>query len=297
MARVQSIDGFLGEVRAASTAGGGQALATTLSATNGTIFLPIGTRWFSITPRNFSTAVVAKIRFGPWADVLVTNDNHATFTDYSDAAQDAETTNDVVAGAMKTLANGGALYVGASVPFSGAWVDVGSANAVVSALTASYWNGRAWVSLSATDNTASGSATFAVDGTVTWTVPSTVGASPLWQPDSFDHILDTTGFSSRAAIYSFGPSGSGVVPPQGTTHTDPQYWTQWKVSAQLTAGTSFDKFGVQNRSATYMELVSGQAFDEYIPSMRGGPVAWIEAITDAGTGNLIVNAASLGKFA
>lgn len=297
MARVQTIDGFLGEVRAASTAGGGQALATTLSATNGTIFLPIGTRWFSMTPRNFSTAVVAKVRFGPWVDVLVTNDNHATFIDYSDAAQDAETTNDVVLGAMKTLANGGATYLGSPVPFSGLWVDVGSANAVVSTLTASYWTGNAWTSLSATDNTASGSATFAVDGTVTWTVPSTVGPGILWAPDSFNHVLQATSFDPTIAKYSFGPAGAGTTPPQSTTQTDAQYWVQLKVSTALTAATSLDKLGAQNRSAAYMELVSGQTFDEYIPSMRGGPVAWIEAITDAGTGNLIVNAASLGKFA
>jgi hypothetical protein len=65
-----------------------------------------------------------------------------------------------------------ALYVAYADIFGGILVDVGTtANSNASTLTASYWNGAAWVSIGATDGTASGGACFAQDGAITWNIP------------------------------------------------------------------------------------------------------------------------------
>ncbi len=52
-------------------------------------------------------------------------------------------------------------------------IIAGFANAVVSTLTVSYWNGTAWVALAGiNDSTATGGVSFAVSGTVSWDAPS-----------------------------------------------------------------------------------------------------------------------------
>ena len=62
--------------------------------------------------------------------------------------------------------------------FEGLKVDVNNTNGNSATITASYWNGSAWTSLSATDGTASGGAALAQDGSVTWSIPDD------WQPNS-----------------------------------------------------------------------------------------------------------------
>ena len=65
------------------------------------------------------------------------------------------------------------LYVGAKQPFAGLYVDVGNTNSTGSIATVKYRKSDAtWASASATDNTASGGATLAQDGTITWAVPT-----------------------------------------------------------------------------------------------------------------------------
>ena len=256
------ISGPLGELRAASTANGGTALTTTATY----IQLPQGPHPLFITPRNFVTAVVAQIFLNPWLIVLRTADNLATVQDFSVAAQDADAATDVVLSSMDTAANGDYLYVGAYVPFAGVSIDVDSANGTASVLTVNYWNG-AWTDTSATDNTASGGATLAVDGTVTWTVPADWRAASLQDIDS--------------------PPPSAAI-----SYKDERlYWTRWQISAALDSSTTLNSLVATNRSTAYFEMMAGQNLEARVRSGIGG-TGCIQAKVDAGTGNLIVNISS-----
>ena len=167
------ISGGLGEGRIASTAAGGTALTTTATF----IRLPLRTSTIMLTPRNFSTAVVAKFHINPWLTILKTGDNMATVpTDYSNAAQDlSAAAAGVVMSSFDTLANGDFLLVGAHIPFRGVLVDINAANAAGSnaVLTAKYRKtDNTWANITATDGTIAGGKTFGTDGNVTWTVPT-----------------------------------------------------------------------------------------------------------------------------
>lgn len=61
------------------------------------------------------------------------------------------------------------LYLGLDHPFATLNVDVVTANVGMSTMLVEYWNGSSWANTSATDNTS----LFTVDGTITWTMPTT----------------------------------------------------------------------------------------------------------------------------
>lgn len=269
----------LGEMRAASTASGGSALTNavggTTAASSGFIQLPLVSSHIFITPRNFATAVVVKVLLNPWLVVLKTTDNMITKpTDYSNAAQDADATTDIDVSELSTLANGDFLLVGSHLPIRGAYIAVGTTNSAgTAALDVFYWGGSVWVDASDTDNTFS-TRVFAQSGLVTWTVPTP------WP---------------TATIRNLYPSMTAE-----TYYRDvPLYWTRWSVDAALTDTTvSFDSMVAANRSTAYAELVSGQTLEERIQHGLGG-IGCVEALTDAGTANLIVNVATQrgGRFA
>ncbi len=58
------------EQRSASTAAGGTALTTTAAL----ISIPFGSKYLSLTPRNFLTAVVAQFCINPMLTILATTD-------------------------------------------------------------------------------------------------------------------------------------------------------------------------------------------------------------------------------
>ena len=253
----------LGELRAASTAGGGTALSTTATF----IQLPVLSHHVFITPRNFSTAVVAQVALNPYLVVLKTADVMATApTDYSSAAQDADAATNVVLSALDTLANGDFILVGSHLPFRGAYLDVDGANAIGSVLSVFYWNGTAWADASATDGTTSGGNTFAVDGLVSWTVPS------AWALAKLSAIYTTTPASVLTGLNL--------------------YWTRWSVSVLLTNPTTLNSLLAANRSTAYSEWLSGQPLEQRIKVGVGG-VGCVEALVNGGTGNLIVNVAAI----
>ena len=243
----------VGEIRAASTTGGGTALTTTVTR----ILLPLGTQEVTLIPRNAAGgAVVCKFNFNPFLTVLKTTDDHATFTDYSTEAQDGSTSTDITLSSLGTLVNGDALYVGAHVPFSGLVVDVDLTNSTASVLTGSYWDGSAWVSLSVTDGSAAAGATFGQDGDITWTVPS--------------------------AWVEGAPHGLGHV------SNAMRFWARFTVSAALDSTTTLNSLLAITRNTTYGELPFGMTYTKGIRVVTGG-WASVNALTDAGTGNLIVN--------
>lgn len=262
----------LGELRAISTAGGGTALTTTAT----TIGLPKGTKYLALTARNFATAVVAKIALTPFLFVLKTTDAlvaAGNLTDASDAVQDGDTSTTLSLNSLGTAAQGDFLYVGSHLPFRGCRVDVGNTNSNASVLTVKYWDGNSWEDISDTDGTTSGGATFAQDGLVTWTIPA-------------DWAITTLIASADSAL---PPIGVGVNTPD-------LYWTRWEVSAALDASVTVLELHALCRSTAYAELLAGQTLELTVSRGVGG-VGAIEALTDAGTGNLIVNAGTrTGRF-
>lgn len=259
------------EVRLVGAANG-VALTTTF-VTRG---LPVNTEWLSLEARNFSTAVVVRYALNPYLTVLRTQDRLATApTDASDNAQDDNASTEVVLSSQNTWANGGALYVGSHIPFAGLDVDVDATNSNASVLTVNYWNGTAWVTISPTDNTASGGATFAQDGTITWTVPT------AWSANTLRGIAASAGDDSDLASTVLFPGAER-----------PLFWARLEVSAALDSSVTFDSIHAINRSTLYAEITSGKPCPEFWIRRGPGGIGSVQALTNAGTANLLVNVGS-----
>ena len=220
----------LNELRIASTAGGGTALTTTEAF----IGLPLFADWIHLDPRNFVTGVVAEIHRNPWLVCLRTQDGLLRAPlDISEEMQDGDATIQAM-GAFDTLANSDFLLIGSHLPFRGVQVDVGTdVNAVANALTAAYWDLGSgvgtWTSLSATDGTASGGASLAIDGAVTWTVPG----ESRWKPTALKDVYPTESAAWR----------------QNYFYDYPLYWTRWVWSVALSAAVDLLQLLAIERSA------------------------------------------------
>jgi hypothetical protein len=260
-----TVAGPIGELRGVG-ASKGVALTTTLALTP----IPRGSRHLFIEGRNYSTAVVARLAINPWLTILKTTDALAAVantTDYSDAAQDVDSGTDVVLSSLGTAAQSDFLYVGSHLPFRGAQADVDAANATASVITVKYWKSDStWADITATDGTASGGASMAQDGNVTWTVPTDWLRAPL---------TDT-----QATV------GDGI-PYSGAR----LYWTRWEFSGGLDSSTTLNSLYPLNRSTAYFELTSGRVLEMLIEPGFGG-ASCVEALTDAGTANLLINVAA-----
>ncbi len=244
----------LGQSRLLSAAGGGTALTTTRVH----IAVGAGIKHAVLSTRNYTTAVVIKAQFNPFLAILKTIDGMATApTDYSEEAQDGLAASVVSLSDMPTLANGGALYLGADERFSGLQIDVLAPDGGAAAMTVHYWNGTAWADISPTDNTSN----LGSDGSVVWTVPT------AW----------AKGFLSDILTKSFPKLGQELFWVRLTTAT------AYDASTTLSSVYSVNEYG----DSGGMELASGQVFQTAIDRMKNG--GNISALTDAGTANLIVN--------
>lgn len=243
----------------------GVALTTTLALTS----LPFGTKYVRLSPRNFSTAVVARFLFNPWLTVLKADTGAASILDISNEAQDGDTTI-INFSDFDTVANGDALYIGSHRPFRGVAVDIGTATqSTATTLAVEYLNlNGLWVSITPTDGTASGGATFAVDGNVTWTIPA------AWKRMQLGPVIGST---SAHAFY-----------------TDKLYWTRWSTNTAFDSTVDVLQFRALNRVTTYAELAPGEWFDQLVTVGYGGDAS-VEALTDAGTANLVINCATMGE--
>lgn len=102
--------------------------------------------------------------------------------------------------------------------------------------------------------------------------------------------------SGANTVTTSGTVGTIVVtvnpktPQTGITH-EPLFWTRWSVSAALDSATTATSFHAANRSTAYAELLSGQVFEQRIKTGVGG-IGCVEALMNAGTGNLVVNGAA-----
>ena len=264
--RVQSeqIDAPFYEVRAASTANGGTALTTTFVIDT----LPLDADWVSVTPRNFAGgATVVKFALTPKLNILKTTDTLATLagiTDLTDEAQDGDATG-MELDSFGLSTSGEYIYMGSDIPFAGVKVIIGAANATASNLTVEYWTGSDWRDISDTDATDTG-ASFAVSGDVTWTIPS------AWV---------RTGLQATAVT-----DATVVSHPKGNSNF---YWVRFSWNAAHDSNTEVDEFLAINRSTAYAELAEGQTFDMKIPNTS---IIGVQALTDAGTANVIINVAT-----
>lgn len=254
-----------GEFRVSSTASAGSALTTTASY----VQLLDNTERVLLTPRNLSTAVIVKVNFNPYLVVLKTIDAMATApTDYTEYAQDNSTSTDVTISSLSTRANGDFLLIGAHEKFRGCYMDIDSTNSTASVtLTVSYWNGIEWVD---TANTDGWSATaFDQDGLTYWTVPD------AWRKESIENIYEHC--------------------PEFEYTYERLYWTRWEVDKAIDSSVTMNSMVAANRLATYGELVEGQTLSANVYKGVGG-IGCIEALTNAGTANLIVNCFSSGTL-
>lgn len=269
MSAVDIHSGPIGEVRLAS-ASKGAALTTTATFTS----FPTGTNYLTLQPRNAATAVVVRYALNPYLVIIKTTDSLAAvanLTVASETLQDNDTATELSISQLDTIANGDALYIGAHTPFRGAGVIMGSTtNDTASVLTVKYRKSDdTWADISATDGTDVGGDTLKQTGEVTWTLPTD------WIARSLVDIGDTS-LTAPAEL-----------------RESALFWTRWEVSVQIDADVTVTGMQSMNRSTSYGEFLvnTGKEFRIY----KGiGGIGCIEHLTDAGTANLLVEAAVLG---
>ena len=104
----------------------------------------------------------------------------SSYTDLIDNAKDKSTATKVI---LDSFADDDYLYIAADEPFRGIAVDVSAANGTSSVITVDLSDGDGtWTDSSDTDGTISSGKTLAVDGLITWTIPST------WLPDTVNGL-------------------------------------------------------------------------------------------------------------
>lgn len=279
MSANQIISAPLGEIKAATVDGTSAAYTTaghllTAAATGVKLVqLPIGARYAQLIPRNFSTAVAVRYALNPYLAVVKTSDAFATSANVShgsETCQDADNSTKFVVG-MNTGANAGYFYLGAHVPFRGVCVNVGTTNSAAATMSVAYWSGATWSSVSGlTDGTLNTGNTFGQDGNVTWTVPTD------WTPAALRSVA-TPVVPASVNI----PHSSALL-----------YWIRITVNANLTAAADvLNILALSRNSSAYAEMTSTDSVDFTFERGIGG-LGCIEACTDAGTANLIVNVAT-----
>ncbi len=255
----------LTELRAASTASGGSALTTTLSHI--TLATPgFGANYMSITPRSFSGAGVVRYLLNPYLTIFYTTDAGLDLDNLADISDEMQN-GDAVDHALDDfpITGTGFIYVGAPVPFGGAAITMGDKNDDAAVLTVKFRASGAWISTSASDGTDDTGDSMKQDGSVTWT------ASANWVSTSLAAISETL--------------------PSAAPHLhDNLYWTRWEWSAALDASIDIRTMLAINRSTAYAEYIEGQTVEF---KMSDRELATVQALTDAGTANLVVNVGTL----
>mgnify|MGYP003648605389 CR=1 FL=1 len=268
--------GSLGHQRITGAAGG-----VSLSTTPAFVALHQGTKYVDLIPRNFSTAVLARYIECPYLTILLTHDALATKAqDVSRVAQDGSTNTNVIMNNMPTLANGGALWIGASTRFRGVDVNVNAVNTTSSSdLTVHYPNNALTLTdISATDNTNS-TESLDQDGTVVWTIPALNG----WYAATLKEIAAANGIAISATT------------PEADVK---MFWTRWTWDAVVDALTSLYHMLAINESTAYTEVPESLGTGFRVNQGKGDVgISGFEILTNAGTGNMIVSCATLdGRF-
>ena len=270
--------GILGDKGAGPAAHVAGGLPSTTAVKTGSF--PRGTKTLYLEAHNAgSSATTVEYALNPYLTVLRTQDFGATFTDYSEHAQDDNLSNVIVLDSQNTAANGDALFVGSHVPFRGVAVDVSAANGTGSrTLTVRYWNGTAWTDTSDSDGTSS-STSLDQDGDVTWSVPS------AWTSATLRSIIESN-LGADAGWNDSTFAGTGRAVNNGL------YWTRWEWSGALDSEVELASMLALNRSTAYSQLVVGGAAIRRALHRGPGGFGSIEYNTDTGTADLIAVAGS-----
>ena len=116
--------------------------------------------------------------------------------DYSSQVSDGRATTAAILDSLPTLVNHGCVFIGTPVPAESLLLTILASNGNAAAATIAYWNG-AWTGASGvSDATASGGASLAQTGTISWTKPSDeiskyqYGKCKFWYRLSFSAALD-----------------------------------------------------------------------------------------------------------
>ena len=272
---VKVIPAELTELRTASTTGGGTALTSTATGTGtplalGIDTIPFGARYLSITPRNFSGVAVVRVALNPYLTIFHTTDTGKSVTDISDEAQDGDAT-DINLDSFPATGDG-FLYMGARIPFRGVAVNIGTgAQSTSNTLLVKFWDGDGWTAVSGfTDSTDTG-ASFAVDGTVVWSVASN------WVSDTLKAIGDTL-------------PPEDVQAEEVPSFAEPKYWLRWEWDNAFDSDTDIQEIVALNRSTSVAELIEGQTLEVMVTNRELGN---IQCITNAGTANVLINVGTL----
>lgn len=152
-------------------------------------------------------ALVPKIKA-----LLFWDNSASTFTDIGSTNGFFDRTRAVTVTTLGAMTSSDYLYVGVKRPIGGIVIDIGAtANAVTSTLSGQYLDtDGVWQTLTiGTDGTASGGATFAVDGDILFTVPTD------WRAFELSRVLsNVTGAPNEGRLY----------------------WLRFSTSATFTAG-------------------------------------------------------------
>ena len=127
---------------------------------------------------------------------------------------------------LSSMTSSDYLYIGGTQPFESFKLDMNAVNSNSATMTVQYYNGSSWTSLTVTDGSASGGATMAQDGNVTYTLPTN------WQ----------------------------IVDVDGTT----AYWVRVSVTATLDSSvTTTDIFLLQRDTATHFAVLGPRLYRVY----------------------------------
>ena len=202
------------------TGGYGETLTCALSNSTITVFnFRLGFREILFEPLN-ATAGAVGIRFNvnPKIKAMFTVAG-STYTNLIESGKLIDRGNSSTV-AINSFASTSALYIVTSDVIGGLWVDVTNTNSTSSDMTITYSNALTTITgaLSITDGTASGGATLAQDGRITWTAPT-------------DQV-ETTGDAL------------------GLTVTQRGYWYKIVVSATLDSTVSLAQVATMNKATT-----------------------------------------------
>ena len=163
--------------------------------------------------------------------------------------------------AMDAMATGDFLYICTSDIVGGFRIVIGSANAELATIAATYRkNDDTWAALTETDGTASGGASLAVPGSVTWTAPTD-------------------------AKRTFLGGGSGIFTDADAPAIE-GFWWRIAFDIALGADVEIDEIWTLNKNTSRGYFRGGV---EYPISLDRRNVGALEALTAAGTDTLQIS--------
>ena len=172
----------------------------------------------------------------------------ASGSTYTDLTANTTDRDSATTGSISAILSTAFIYISSNYRFRGFYCNMSSSvNANAATLTIGYWNGTAWGAVAGgSDGTASGGATFAVDGEVSWTLPS-------------DEVTTDV---------------NGVLGA---------YWIRLSVSATLSASTAIEELILLHQNVNYDYIQGG--LHTFNCDQVGGFVALVDAGTATGRVN------------